>query len=268
MKNEYVAQLIINSNELSLHDFCRQAITVLGRSPLKASAINQKISTLKNDGNSSRTEVLAVLLELSNEGVLPNIDGHLSINTILETADDISRDNLIYIINNDDDEAGPFELPHYCNEQSNDEAERVVVERDDVHIISPLQGNEMIIASPKVPGYFYSLDDDGFPYIIASNLDAFLKALIALSMIKNDDIFNRVADHLVSNGEYPASTGLGTAHRLIEVAECLKNSMSLSPKSEARYDELWQQISRAKTPDVDISESRLIAMLDSMYGPH
>jgi len=263
MKNEQISDLIINSNELSLSDFCRQAIRAIGPSPLEVIAINKKISTLKNDGNKSRAEVLEVFLELSKKELLPNIDGHLSINAILEKADDISRDSLIYIIDNEDE---TFELSYYCNEKKDGQEEKLVVEHDNVHIITPLQEGEMIIASTDVPGHFYSLDEDGFPYVLASNLDAFLKALVTLSMIKNDDIFNRVADHLVSHGEYPISTGLGVTHRLIEVAECLKQNMNLSPKSEKRYDELWQQISRVKTPNVDVSENRLIAMLDSMYG--
>jgi hypothetical protein len=265
MKNEQVSELIIHSNELSLNDFCRKAIGAIGPSPLEVLAINKKVSTLKNDGNKSRAEVLEVFLELSKKELLPNIDGHLSINAILEKADDISRDRLIYIIDNDD-EPGPFELTYYCNEKKDGQEEKLVVDHDNVHIIAPLQEGEMIIASTDAPGHFYSLDDDGFPYVLASNLDAFLKALVTLSMIKNDDIFNRVADHLVSHGEYPISTGLGVTHRLIEVAECLKKNMNLSPKSEKRYNELWQQISRAKTPNVDVSENRLIAMLDSIYG--
>lgn len=263
MKDEQVFNLIIGSNELSLSDFCRQAIRVIGVSPLEADAISKKISTLRNDGNKSRAEVLEVFLELSNKGLLPNIDGHLSINDILEKVDGLSRDNLICTIDNDD-EPGVFELTY---EQNDSHGERVlVVDCDNVHIISPLQEDEIIIASPKAPGYFYSLDDDGFAYVLASNLDAFVKALVTLSMIKNDDVFNRVADHLVSHGEYPSSTGLGVTHRLIEVAKYLKKSMNLGPKSEKRYDELSQQISRVKTPNVDVSENRLIAMLDSMYG--
>ena len=104
MKNEQVSNLIISSNKLSLNDFCKKAIKVLGPSPLKASVFNKKISTLKNDGDISRSEVLGVFLELSNKGSLPNIDGHLSIDAIFEKADNISREKLIYILDGEDEQ--------------------------------------------------------------------------------------------------------------------------------------------------------------------
>lgn len=75
MKNEQISDLIINSNELSLSDFCRQAIRAIGPSPLEVIAINKKISTLKNDGNKSRAEVLEVFLELSKRNCFQILTG-------------------------------------------------------------------------------------------------------------------------------------------------------------------------------------------------
>lgn len=265
MRSKQISNLIIRSDELSFNDFCQEAVKNLGVFPL-GEVIKQKLTVASEAGNSSLAEFLKLLLSLSNQGILPDLRGDLSLLDMLNKADSYSRDEFIDTHDYSDDEPGTFEL--WCfNDREEKTQSQFNVDLNEVHIISPFQGDKIVISSPCAPGCFYALDhEDGYPYILASNVESFIKALINLSMIKSDEIFNDVFEYYEANDKRLSSTGLGAMRRIIDELDGPIESMNLSCVSKNRYEKLRQLSINQKTPNVDVSEDRLIKMLDSIYG--
>jgi hypothetical protein len=264
MKNKQVSELIIRSNELSLNDFCNEAVNFLGVAKL-GTVIEEKIAGAEKEKNRSRTVFLKTLLSLSNKSILPNVNGDFNLRDILEKYDNSPRDEFIDIHDCSGVEPGKLGLSCFCENDEETQLELNVL-LSDIDIISPLKENEIIVANTRAPGYFYALDEDGCSYPLASNTESFIKALIILSMIKSDDIFNSVYRYFELNDNRLSSTGLGVMRRIIDCFDRPMKSMGLSCESKEKYEKLRQTSINQKAPNVDVSEDRLINMLDSIYG--
>ena len=265
MESKQISNLIIRSDELSLNNFCQEAARELGVSKL-GEVIKQKLTVASEAGNSSLADFLKLLLSLSNQGILPDIRGGLSLVDMLNKADDYPRNEFVETHDYNDDEPGTFEL-WYFNDSEEKTQGQLNVDLNEVHIISPFQGDKIVISSPSASGCFYALDhEDGYPYMLASSVEVFIKAIINLSMIKSDQIFNYVFEHFEANDKRLASTGLGAMRRIIDELDGPIESMNLSCVSKNRYEKLRQLSINQKSPSVDVSEDRLIKMLDSIYG--
>lgn len=187
MNNE-ILNLIKNSNNLSLEEFCKESLKYLNKAKDKDVKLIKKGA--KDSDNENLSFFLKLLLKLNDKNLLADLQGLLSLDTII-FSEEYKHDHYVKTFEED----GYIECPNIK------ESKYEMIPIDSVQIISPLQESEMIVTTTKFDGsYFILYHDGGIETLLTTSHNNFIKSLYILNlMILNEELFKNTLDILVKH---------------------------------------------------------------------
>ena len=179
MSNE-VFNLIERSNDLSLDDFCKKALTYLKKP--KKSTIMLIEDVEEYSDNKNLKVLLNQFLELEKKGLLAELNGFVNLESIADSEEHEHRDYIAHLA--DEGMVDAFDCETF---------DEKLVSVDSVQIISCFQESEMIVNSPELGESYYILyHDGGIETLLANSNDNFIKSLYILSLMNlNEEIFRK-----------------------------------------------------------------------------